>query len=295
MFVVEARLFRNLKLKPGAKILAGRPPNQPSAPSRHRDPANTLSPGRLRLFRLLALLVVPPVLLGALEVALRLAGYGYPTAFFTEIHRDAQDYFINNENFTLRFFPPQLARWPEPFLIPAVKSPDTIRIFILGESAAMGDPQPAYGASRYLEVMLRDRFPENRFELINLGITAINSHVILPIARECARHDGDFWIVYLGNNEMVGPFGVATVFGPQAMPRGAAELNLALQRTRIGQLLVGVSRKFGGRSKYTSWGGMEMFLGNRIAPDNWRKETVYLISRPICATSSPPGPVRARK
>ena len=44
-------------------------------------------------------------------------------------------------------------------------------------------------------------------------MTAINSHVILPIARECARRDGDLWIIYMGNNEMVGPFGAGTVFG----------------------------------------------------------------------------------
>ena len=44
-------------------------------------------------------------------------------------------------------------------------------------------------------------------------MTAINSHAILPIARECARRDGDLWIIYMGNNEMVGPFGAGTVFG----------------------------------------------------------------------------------
>jgi len=250
-------------------------PDKPQEPGWHSDPPIVLSPRRQWLFRLLALLVVPLVLLGGLEVALRLAGYGHATGFFKKIHRDGKDYFINNENFTLRFFPPQLVRWPEPFLMPAVKSPDTIRIFILGESAAMGDPQPACGASRYLEVMLRDRFPGKRFELINLGITAINSHVILPIARECARHDGDFWIVYMGNNEMVGPFGAATVFGAPALPRQVVQLNLALQRTRIGQLLSGALPSVGGSSKNVSWGGMEMFLGNRVAPGDRRKETVY--------------------
>ena len=56
-------------------------------------------------------------------------------------------------------------------------------------------------------------FPQTHFEIVNLGITAINSHVILPIARDCAKADGDLWIIYMGNNEMVGPFGAATVFG----------------------------------------------------------------------------------
>jgi hypothetical protein len=65
---------------------------------------------------------------------------------------------------------------------------------------------------------LRERFPGKKFEIVNTSITAINSHAILPIARECAAREGDVWIVYLGNNEMVGPFGAATVFGSQAPP-----------------------------------------------------------------------------
>ena len=234
-----------------------------------------LSPLRKWAFRFIALIVLPLLLLGGVEAGLRLAGYGYPTGFFKKIRIGDKNYFINNENFTLRFFPPQLARWPDPFLFPATKPPDTVRIFIFGESAAMGDPQPAYGAGRYMEVLLRQRFPGKKFEVINLGITAINSHVILPIARECARHDGDFWIVYMGNNEMVGPFGAATVFGAQALPLSLVRFNLALQQTRTGQWLVSALRHLAGKSKNTSWGGMEMFLENQIPPGDPRKETVY--------------------
>ncbi len=148
-----------------------------------------------------------------MEIALRLAGYGYDPHFFRKTQLNGQDYLINNDTFSLRFFPPGLARWPGTLKIPATKPPDTLRIFVFGESAAMGDPQPAYGASRYLEVLLRERFPGKKFEVINVAFTAINSHVILPIARECAKAHGDIWIVYMGNNEMVGPFGAATVFG----------------------------------------------------------------------------------
>ena len=246
-----------------------------SVKANHPEPPVVLSTGRKWLFRFIALVVLPLLLLGGTEAALRLAGYGYSTSFFKKIRVEGKDYFINNENFTLRFFPPQLARWPDPFIFPAVKPPGTIRIFIFGESAAMGDPQPSYGASRYMEVLLRQRFPEKKFEVINLGITAINSHVILPIARDCARHDGDFWIVYMGNNEMVGPFGAATVFGAKALPRSLVRFNLALQETRTGQLLVNTVRHLAGKSKNTSWGGMGMFIENQIPPGDPRKETVY--------------------
>ena len=158
---------------------------------------------------------VPLLALGGLEGVLRLAGYGYSTRFFDTITIDHQKFLVDNEDFSLRFFPPQLTRWPTSFLMPASKPANTYRIFILGESAAQGDPEPAYGAGRYLEVLLRNRYPDEQFEVVNVAITAINSNVILPIARECARQDGDLWIIYMGNNEMVGPYGAATVLGPR--------------------------------------------------------------------------------
>ena len=226
------------------------------------------------LFRLLAVLL-PVVALGLLETGLRLGGYGYSTAFFKEVSYEGKPFLVDNETFVRRFFPGELARWPSSFKIEPVKPKDTIRIFVLGESAAMGDPQPAFGAGRYLAVLLRERFPGTKFEVINLGITAINSHVILPIARDCANRQGDIWIIYMGNNEMVGPFGATTVFGSRAPPLALVRLNLALQKSRTGQLLVSFLRNLGGKSKNTSWGGMQMFLENQIPPGDARKETVY--------------------
>ena len=237
--------------------------------------AVVLSPRRKWLFRLVALVFVPLMLLGGLELVLRLAGYGYSTGFFEKIHVGDQEYLINNESFSRRFFPPQLMRWPGPVMFEAVKRANAYRIFVLGESAARGEPEPNYAASRYLQALLTERFPGTRFEVINLGITAINSHVILPIARDCAQAGGDLWLIYMGNNEMVGPFGAATVFGAKSPPLGFVRLNLAIQKTRIGQLLTDLSRRLHGGDANQSWGGMKMFLGNQLRADDPRKEMVY--------------------
>ncbi len=260
------RSNKHLSQKANASV----PKNQPEQP---RKP---LSRGRLWLFRFAAV-ALPLVMVLILELILRVSGVGYPTSFFqAEQSPDGKNYLVNNDRFTLRFFPPELARWPGTFKLLADKPTDVKRVFIFGESAAMGDPQPSLGASRYLDVLLRERFPGQKFEIVNLGITAINSHVILPIAQDvAARGDGDIWLIYMGNNEMVGPFGAATVFGSRAPPLSAVRFNLAIQKTRVGQLAVKWLRNLGGKPANSSWGGMKMFLTNQIPPDDARRETVY--------------------
>jgi tetratricopeptide (TPR) repeat protein len=227
-------------------------------------------------FRFIALIITPLILFAVLEGGLRVGGYGYDTAFFKKLRIGNSDYLVNNDDFVRRFFPPQLTRLPGVLRMEATKPLGVTRIFIFGESAALGDPNPAYAASRYMGAMLAERFPGHRFEIVNTGITAINSHTILPIARECAKHDGDFWIVYMGNNEMVGPFGAASVFGAQAPPRWIVRTGLALQKLRLGQLLTAMIRSLKWKSSSpAAWSGMEMFLGNQIPPNDPRKETVY--------------------
>ena len=219
---------------------------------------------------------MPLLMLAVLEAALRLAGYGYPTQLFEKVQIAGKEFLLNNEKFGLRFFPPELSRWPSPLMMEPVKPPGTFRIFIFGESAAQGDPEPSYGAGRYMEVLLRERYPGVNFEVDNVAITAINSHVIVPIARECAKYQGDLWIVYMGNNEMIGPFGAATVFGAKAPPWPLVRLGLVLQTTRVGQLLMDLGRKLKGKASGPGvWGGLQMFLGNQLPPDDPRKEVVY--------------------
>jgi tetratricopeptide (TPR) repeat protein len=219
---------------------------------------------------------VPLFLLGVGEVVLRIAGYGYSTHFFKPLQLGDADFLVENDKFGLRFFPPELARLPTPLRMAAHKRPGVCRIFILGESAAMGDPEPAFGAGRYLKVLLEEKLPGQEFEVVNASMTAINSHAILPIARDCARQHGDLWIIYMGNNEMVGPFGAATIFGAQAPPLSFIRLNLALQGTRLGQWAAELARKLkGGKPFSPSWGGMQMFANNRVSAQEPRRERVY--------------------
>jgi tetratricopeptide (TPR) repeat protein len=235
--------------------------------------ARILAPGmslrRLWAFRIVAAVVIPLLVVGGLELSLRLSGYGYPTGFFLKNSIGGRDYYVSNDRFGYRFFPPALARTPLSMRMSASKPAHTYRVFVFGESAAMGDPDPSFGAWRYLKVLLGERFPGTDFEVVCVAMTAINSHVVLPIARECARHDGDLWIVYMGNNEMVGPFGAATVFGSRAPGTGLVRAEIAAKTTKTGQLVDSLIQRCANRSSTPQiWSGLNMFKDHQLRYDD---------------------------
>jgi len=226
--------------------------------------------------RLMAAMLVPLFLLGFLELGLRVTGYGASSRFFISSQIDGEKFLIPNRKFTHKFFPASIARTPLPLRMAAHKPEGTCRIFLFGESAAYGDPDPSFGMGRYLEALLESRYPATDFEVVCVAITAINSHVILPVARDCAKRDGDLWVVYMGNNEMVGPFGAGTVFGQKAPPLRFVRSVLALKTTRVGQLLDGLLaglRK--GSSAPEKWRGIDMFSKNKLRYDDAGRLRAY--------------------
>ena len=248
--------------------------------------------------RLVAMIFTPLLVLGGIELGLRLVGYGYNTGFFRLIRVNGQGFYVPNEKFGSRFFPPAIARTITPFRFAAKKSTNAYRIFLFGESAAMGDPDSTYGFGRYLQVLLRDRFPGTDFEVVCVAITAVDSNVILPIARDCARRQGDLWVIYMGNNEMVGPFGAIkmvpfaadfaganktpppfgaeTAYGLQAPPLGIIRTVIGIKATRIGQLLDNFIRAVRSNSSTPkAWGGMQMFMNGRIGYDDPARLRAY--------------------
>jgi tetratricopeptide (TPR) repeat protein len=231
----------------------------------------SMSRGRRWFYRLLALLV-PLLLLGLLEAGLRIAGYGFPTVFFLNAKEDGRAMLVDNPRFGWRFFPPAVARAPRPLYLGAKKPPGTVRIFVFGESAAMGDPEPAYGFARQLERLLAARHPDQKIEVINAAMTAINSHVIRQIAHDCESRQGDFWLVYAGNNEVIGPFGAGTIFGRQAPSRTTARMIIALKTTRLGQLLTHLTRN---PHEPANWEGLEFFLRWQLPFNSPRLKRVY--------------------
>jgi tetratricopeptide (TPR) repeat protein len=127
-----------------------------------------------------------------------------------------------------------------------------------------------------LEVLLRERFPNRQIEVVNTAMVAINSHVILPIARDCVRRQGDLWVIYMGNNEIIGPFGSASVFGAQAPALPVVRAEIGLKATRLGQLLdAGLHLVRWGNRPLPEWGGMEMMANQKVRFDSPATTRVY--------------------
>lgn len=226
---------------------------------------------RLWAFRLAAAVLVPILFLAGLEVALRLGGVGHGTGFLQP--SDAADgTWVTNRRFGYRFFPPKIARAPVAFELREKAADEVVRVFVVGGSAAMGTPDSAFGLARLLDEMLSRALPGREVAVHNAAMAAVNSHVVLPIVRELARRDADLFVVYLGNNEVVGPFGAATVFGPVAPGTATVRASIVAKSTRIGQL---ADRLLAGDGGVVEWRGMEMFLEQRVAVDDPRLAEVY--------------------
>ncbi len=228
------------------------------------------------MFRLLAVLVVPALVFASFELGLRTIGTGHPAGFLVDCEVGGRQAHCANDRFGWLFFPPRMSRAPMPLVVPADKPESVYRIGVLGASAAQGDPDPSFGVARILEVMLREGYPGIDFEVVNAAVTALNSHAVVRIADELASHDVDAFLIYLGNNEVVGPYGAGTVFSPLSPHLAAIRASLFFKSTRSGQLLEGLLGAAGFNAEQTEhWGGMEMFLGKQVRHDSPALANVY--------------------
>jgi tetratricopeptide (TPR) repeat protein len=227
------------------------------------------------LLRCILAVGAPVGLALALEGSLRLAGYGRPTGLF--IDDETPGYVRTNPAFTVPFFPEQFDIYPLSFRIERHKAPGHVRIFVLGESAAKGTPEPAFGFAALLGAQLRAAYPDTPFEVFNLGIVAVNSHVVYQAAKQAAALEPDLFVVYMGNNEVVGPFGPGSVNASVMPPLWVIRASAWIGGTRSGQLL----RRLAGalariaRGRPLEWHGMGTFAEKTVRGDDPRLEAVY--------------------
>ena len=127
------------------------------------------------------------------------------------------------------------------FIMPKPK--DTLRIFIIGESAAKGYPQPRNLAmSEFLQTMLGDILPQKRVEVINLGTTAVASFPLVYQVQDALRYQPDWFVFYVGNNEFFGAYGTASINAAGTMPLWALKLMRATRGLALVQAVESVVR-----------------------------------------------------
>ncbi len=185
-------------------------------------------------------LLIPLFFFIFLELILRIADVGNEEKLVIKIEEQGKEYYQLNPAVARRYFirtaqsmVPQL--YPQKF--PVKKSAETVRIFLLGGSTMAGFP---YQLNARINSLLQDRlstyFPQKNFEVINFGLSAINSFTVLDFAREIVKYQPDLVIIYMGHNEFYGAFGVGSVEHFARNPRWV-RFYLQLRHLRTFQLL----------------------------------------------------------
>jgi tetratricopeptide (TPR) repeat protein len=183
---------------------------------------------RVGLFAALATALPLVVLVGA-ELLLQAFGVAESErTVFIEVDPAGQ-YLALNPEYVSRYFQKFVPGVPfTPF---RSKKDDSIyRVFVVGGSSAAGFPYRFYNGfpGRLAQELRAARFPQ-KVEVVNLGMSAVNSYTVLDLGREALRWQPDALVVYAGHNEYYGAFGTG---GNESSLGGSRWLKLAVMRLR---------------------------------------------------------------
>ena len=224
-------------------------------------------PGWKRGLFMAVTLAIPLVALGAIEGVLRLAGWGGYPDFLRIAGRlpsgasvalvepaASKPYFFAN---------PTRPGYAEEtnFLMP--KPAGTVRVFLVGESAAKGYPQPRnLSMQSFLQAMLGDVWPDRKVEVISLGTTAVASFPLVYLVRDAVRYEPDLFVFYVGNNEFFGAYGVASINSVGTLPTWALPWMRGLRGLAVVQAVEGLIRGKADESRTL----MEQMVAQTVIP-----------------------------
>jgi tetratricopeptide (TPR) repeat protein len=204
-----------------------------------------------------------------LELSLRIFHYGNNLKLFVQFPEN-KDYLVLNPDASKKYFTNQaFATVGNVELFKKKKDKGTFRIIVLGESTTAGYPYFHNGSfHRWLQYRLMLTFPEKRFEVINLSLTAVNSYTVLGFAKEVINYNPDAILIYTGHNEYYGALGVASTDKIGGNPF-MVNLILNLREFRLTQLLTNLYEKLAGKNMTGSGGTrMKMMVADEQIPYN---------------------------
>lgn len=227
---------------------------------KNEHPPVQLSPKRNALFSVVAMLL-PVVALGLLEAGLRIFKYGGELDLVITRRVGNKELFSINRSVARRYFAQAGTTIPEPAddTFSITKQENTKRIFCLGESTMAGFPYEFHAtAPGFLRDRLQHSLPQYNIEVINVGLSAVGSFVVLDFMEELVDYKPDLFVVYVGHNEFYGAYGVGsrvTVAGGPWVTR----LTLALLKWRsfiLARDIFAAARRWMGSSAASSPGTM---------------------------------------
>lgn len=164
------------------------------------------------LFKVIAF-SLPFLFVILIEVILRISGYGDNYHLFNKVKvENKPDYLIMNSKVAKKYFNDKGFRSDnQSDLFLRKKTDSTFRIFVQGASTVVGFPYYRAGSfPRLLKHRLSQTFPDKNIEVVNTGITAVNSYTLLDLTDKIIEQEPDLVIIYAGHNEYYGALGVGS-------------------------------------------------------------------------------------
>jgi len=224
-------------------LLRRSPYGEGTASHRAANPSQSRHPRRGHGWKLfVAWFIVPAVLLGGAELALRRAGFGVSMQLFVPRTVDGKTVCVTNSAFYQQFYIEPFRGIPVEFSMPAAKPPGTCRVFVFGSSEARGAPVPEFSFWGILGTLLRAGGHASNVEIYCLAMPGADSHIMRAAAKACAHYQPDLFLFYMGNGELNPSLAQAMVWDllPPRLSLSLLHLNIALNESRLVQLLHGI-------------------------------------------------------
>ena len=191
-----------------------------------------ISPKKRLLFTVLTLLI-PVLFFLVVEGGLRLFEYKGNTDLFIDTGLKNPRMLAPNPNFAARyFFYTNTVPTASTDFFRAEKPENGYRVFVMGGSSTAGYPYGFNGMfSRTVKDMLNDLMPDREVEVVNIGISAVNSYTLYDQVEEVLEQQPDAILFYAGHNEFYGALGVGSSESLGAFP-GFVRFYLDIQQLK---------------------------------------------------------------
>ena len=190
---------------------------------------NTQKKKKTPFYFYIILIGLPILFFALLEIGLRIFGYGFNNdQWDTAIEGKLM---LNQEIAKRYFYSIERIPFSNQDVFDVEKKSNAYRIFVLGESSAAGYPFSPLGAfSRYIGDRLVLIYPHSKIEVINIGLTAVNSYTLRDLFPGVLEQKPDLILIYTGHNEYYGALGIGSM---ESLGTSREMVNLLLYLNRF--------------------------------------------------------------